>query len=126
MITLHHNIFRILMFQLLKDEEMEKTLMCLVVSHDDSSGVIKVDPSCDGIFIEWEDVGHQTIFEKVDKRLLEVTTTLGGTHVINPTWHNFMDKKLVTVHPLGGCPMAKDGKSGAVNHKGQVFSGLCF
>ena len=123
MLILQHNVFLILMFQLLKDEEMEKTLACLVMSHDDSSGIIKLDQCCDGIFIEWEDVGHQKSFEKVDQRLLEVATTLGGTHVINPIWHEFLDKRVVTVHPLGGCPMAEDGKNGAVNHKGQVFSG---
>jgi cholesterol oxidase len=124
MLIFHHNIFIILIFQLLKDEEMEKTLSCLVMSHDDSSGIIKVDPSCDGIFIEWEDAGRQKSFEKVDERLLEVTTALGGTYVVNPIWTEFLDKKVVTVHPLGGCPMAEDGKNGAVNHKGQVFAGI--
>ena len=93
------------------------------MTHDDSSGVIKLDKSCNGIFIEWEDVGHQKSFEKVDQRLLEITTELGGTYVMNPTWHDLLDKQLVTVHPLGGCPMAADGKNGTVNHKGQVFSG---
>ena len=102
---------------------MEKTLTCLVMSHDDSSGMIKLNHECNGVFIEWEDVGHQKNFEKVDKRLLEVTKELGGTYVMNPMWHKLLDKQLVTVHPLGGCPMAENGKNGAVNHKGQVFSG---
>jgi cholesterol oxidase len=34
-----------------------------------------------------------------------------------------MKKDLVTVHPLGGCPMGEDAESGAVDHKGRVFSG---
>ena len=75
------------------------------------------------ILICFSSTFHQKNFEKVDKRLLEVTETLGGTYVMNPMWHKLLDKQLVTVHPLGGCPMAEHGKNGAVNHKGQVFSG---
>ena len=97
--------------------------MFLVMSHDDSSGLIKLDPETNGAFIEWEDVGHQKNFEKVDDNLLKITSQLGGTYVKNPVWSSLFDKQLITVHPLGGCPMAKDGQNGVVNHKGQVFLG---
>ena len=108
---------------MLKDEEMEKTLMWLVMSHDDASGQIKLDENCGGAFIEWEDVGHQKNFEMVNERLLKCAEQLGGVYVQNPVWSSLFDKQLVTVHPLGGCPMAIDANSGVVNHKGQVFSG---
>ena len=103
---------------------MEKTLMWLVMSHDDASGQIKLDEKCGGAFIEWEDVGHQKSFEMVNERLLKCAEQLGGVYVQNPVWSSLFDKQLVTVHPLGGCPMAIDANSGVVNHKGQVFSGI--
>ena len=34
------------------------------------------------------------------------------------------NESLVTVHPLGGCPMADDGGTGVVDHAGRVFTGL--
>ena len=35
------------------------------MSHDDSAGKICLDPKTNGAFIEWKDVGHQQIFEKI-------------------------------------------------------------
>ena len=93
------------------------------MSHDDSAGKICLDPKTNGVYIEWKDVGHQKIFEKISERLLQITRELGGTYVVNPVWSKGMDKQLVTVHPLGGCPMAEDGDNGVVNHRGQVFIG---
>ena len=74
--------------------------------------------------MDWEDVGHQKNFEMADERLFKCAQKLGGTYVQNPVWSKFFDRQLVTAHPLGGCPMAIDGKHGVVNHKGQVFSGI--
>ena len=93
------------------------------MSHDDSSGVIELDPKSSSAFISWEDVGHQKIFEAVNDRLMQITKELKGTFVKNPVWSRALDKQLVTVHPLGGCPMGESGESGVVNHKGQVFIG---
>ena len=98
--------------------------MWLVVSHDDASGLIKLDGDSDGAFVEWEDVGHQKNFEMADERLFKCAQQLRGTYVQNPVWSKFFDRQLVTAHPLGGCPMANDGKHGVVNHKGQIFSGM--
>ena len=93
------------------------------MSHDDSSGVIELDPKSSSAFVAWHDVGHQKIFEAVNERLLQITKELKGTFIINPVWSSTLDKQLVTVHPLGGCPMAESGEKGVVNHKGQVFIG---
>ena len=111
------------LLQRLKNEELEKTLAFLCMSHDDSSGIIKLDPKTSNAFIEWNDVGHQQIFEAINERLMQITKELGGTFVVNPVWSSTFDKQLITVHPLGGCPMGDSGEDGVVNHKGQVFIG---
>lgn len=57
----------------------------------------------------------------------------GGQYVPNPLWRIVPEQataqmsgvqpggRVVTVHPLGGCPMADSGKLGVVNEFGQVF-----
>jgi cholesterol oxidase len=39
----------------------------------------------------------------------------------NPASERILGGNLMTVHPLGGCPMGSDRTKGVVNHKGQVF-----
>ena len=43
---------------------------------------------------------------------------LGGEYVDNPLWHL---RRLITVHPLGGCPMGRHPGEGVVDDHGQVF-----
>lgn len=55
----------------------------------------------------------------------------GGTAVANPFWKPVPDSltplfdqphgPLLTVHPLGGCPMADDAERGVVNQFGQLY-----
>jgi cholesterol oxidase len=99
----------------------ENTMTYLVMTHDDGQG--KMYLKDDRIRINWDDVGRQSIFQKVSDNLRKVTARLGGTYVKNPTWNKLFKHRLTTVHPLGGCIMSEDATGGAVNHKGQVYSG---
>ena len=44
---------------------------------------------------------------------------LDGNLMLNPTWS--ARKQLITVHPLGGCPMGDDEAHGVVDTNGEVF-----
>lgn len=99
----------------------ENTMTYLVMTHDDGKGKLYMR---DGrIRIDWDDVGQQSIFQKVSDNLRKVTKLLGGTYIKNPTWNKLFKHRLTTVHPLGGCIMGEDARSGVVNHKGQAFAG---
>ena len=100
---------------------IDHTQIYLVMCHDDGNGEIELKD--DRLNIHWKDVGRQNIFKKVSGELASATTALGGNIVPNPTWTKMLNYDLVTVHPLGGCPMGDDASKGVVDHKGQVFSG---
>ncbi|MGO9012365.1 MAG: alpha/beta fold hydrolase [Bryobacteraceae bacterium] len=100
---------------------VHNTQTYLVMTHDSGDGKMRLEN--DRLKLEWPGVGKELIFDKVNETLLNATTPLEGTYVIDPLWTKLFKKDLVTVHPLGGCVMADDASSGVVNHKGQVYAG---
>ena len=100
---------------------LHNTLTYLVMTHDDSNG--RVELQDDRARVDWPGVGSQPIFTRVSDLLEQATTGLGGNYVKNPIWTQLFGHDLVTVHPLGGCPMGEDAGEGVVDHKGRVFSG---
>ncbi|MCH7495965.1 MAG: GMC family oxidoreductase, partial [Candidatus Marinimicrobia bacterium] len=99
---------------------VNNTQTYLVMCHDGCGGVMTLQD--DRLRITWPGIGKDEIFIKAKKRLIKATEALGGTYVPNPTWTKLLGHNLVTVHPLGGCIMAKQSSDGVVNHKGQVFA----
>ncbi len=100
---------------------LNNTMVYLVMTHDDSGGQMRLEE--DRLRIDWPGVGRQAIFQAVHERLHQATEALGGSYMENPIWSRLLGQDLVTVHPLGGCPMAEEAGSGVVDQKGQVFSG---
>jgi cholesterol oxidase len=108
------------------DPQLEKgalnhTLMYLVVGHDDANGRIELDPLTKQSRIRWAGVGNQETFRVADRLMLQHTTALGGSYIQNPSWAFTPMRTLVTVHPLGGCPMGESHTQGVVNDLGQVY-----
>jgi len=93
----------------------------LIMSHDNDSGVMSLEN--DRLEINWPGVGEQDIFKRASDFLKECTTALGGTYIKDPIWTKLLNEALISVHPLGGCIMGDDAEKGAINDKGQVFSG---
>jgi len=100
---------------------LHNTITYLVMSHDDGTGRIVLE---DGrARVDWPGVGSKPVFRRVSALLEQATAALGGRYVRNPIWTELLGHDLVTVHPLGGCPMGDDAASGVVDHGGRVFSG---
>ncbi len=100
---------------------VHNTQTFLVMSHDGGEGELRLR---DGrVRVHWPGVGGEPIFDAVDEQLERASAALGATYVRDPIWTKLLGEGLITVHPLGGCPMGEDGGRGAVDHKGRVFSG---
>lgn len=93
----------------------------LVMSHDDNTGQLELVN--DRLKIDNKGVGASDTVKKLNKVLEEATLKAKGTYIPSPLWTKPLGRGLVTVHPIGGCNMGKDGKFGVINHKGQVFIG---
>jgi cholesterol oxidase len=77
----------------------------------------------DRLRIDWPGLGDQAQWKQASQLMQRVASALGGTYIPNLIWNDLTDHTLATAHPLGGCVMADSPDRGAVNHKGQLFTG---
>jgi cholesterol oxidase len=61
------------------------------------------------------------VFQKTEGILKAMAEKMGGRYVPFPLWQGLGNRKIVTVHPLGGCPMGNSSTDGVVDMKGRVF-----
>jgi choline dehydrogenase-like flavoprotein len=115
-------------------EAMRNTLLVGLVGHDEAQGhvVIPGDASLEGrAGVEWSEVRNSPWLEagyEQARRALEHARA--GAVLPSPAWRPVPKEMellvqergpVLTVHPLGGCPMGASHLDGVVNHLGQVF-----
>jgi cholesterol oxidase len=98
-----------------------RTQTFLVMGHDDGGGKMELEK--DKLRIRWPGVGGQPVFARINDTLKKASETVHGSFIPNPVWHEMLRQPLITVHPLGGCPMGSSAADGVVDHIGTVFSG---
>jgi len=107
---------------------MQNTVTFLVMSEDDSGGKIRLDD--DRVELHWPGAGQsepgasqpKPQYAWINEQLEIIAKGLGGTFIPNPLFNRLFGYDLITVHPLGGCPMAEAAEDGVVDHSGRVFS----
>lgn len=65
--------------------------------------------------------GDDPVFGKIERLLQALSSAMGAQYVPFPLWKGIASKKLIIVHPLGGCPIGHDGNDGVVDLYGRVF-----
>ncbi|KAJ2904834.1 putative cholesterol oxidase protein [Zalerion maritima] len=105
-----------------KDGAMEKTQVYLIMSHDSNQAILTLKD--DKPVLEFMGVGRSHHVKELNAVLEKATNAIGGTFVQNP-FYALLQQQQVTVHPIGGAAMARDGTgaTGATNDVGEVFSG---
>lgn len=117
-----------------------RTMAVALIGHDGADGRLCLRPSAqepspaDGqLDLAWPTLRDDPRFEARQQALQAHCEQRGWrTRVLpNPIWRPLPDTledlfgeqrgPLLTVHPLGGCPMGDDATSGVVNHLGEVF-----
>jgi cholesterol oxidase len=100
----------------------DRTQLFMVMGSEDTHG--RIDLVADRAEVEWVGVADRPVYEREQVRLRHASEAIGATYIPDPLWKLPITHSAITVHPLGGAVMADDAKSGVVNDRGQVFSGI--
>jgi cholesterol oxidase len=100
---------------------VNNTQTFLAMGHDNGNGSLHLVE--DRLRIVWEGAGEQPIYQAMQNTTVGATAVTQGIAIKEPIWTGVLHYRLITVHPLGGCPMGEDGARGAVNDRGQVYAG---
>lgn len=103
------------------DGPVARTQTYLVMSHDTSDGEIVLQH--DVPVVRWPGVGKEPSILRDNALLEQAADAIWAEFQPNPLWQTEMGRKLVSVHPIGGCVMADTEKTGVVNGHCQVFDG---
>ncbi|HEX5982761.1 MAG TPA: GMC family oxidoreductase, partial [Solirubrobacterales bacterium] len=68
--------------------------------------------------VDWNTKTSEAYFKRVRNLSDEICDRLGGSFMDNPIWHL---NRVITVHPLGGCPMGWSAEEGVVDANCEVF-----
>jgi cholesterol oxidase len=91
-------------------------LPLLTMGRDIPDGVMSLR---DGdLELNWTTRSSDSYFARVETTLARIAHALGGRYLNTPLW---LFKRVITVHPLGGCPMGRDASEGVVDSYGEVF-----
>ncbi|MFL6693636.1 MAG: FAD-dependent oxidoreductase, partial [Ramlibacter sp.] len=120
-------------------DAMERTLLVGVVGHDEAQGRIVLPDDSDELEgvagVDWSAVRDSPMVNAaylLARKTLRRGAPPEADILPNPAWRPVPDEMaslvkergpLLTVHPLGGCPMAARAEDGVVNEFGQVFRG---
>ncbi len=98
-----------------------RTQTYLIMSHDDAIGEMKLEN--DRLRVDWRGAGDDHAIVHGNKMMKEAAEGIEAQFIPNLMWMEQMGRKIVTVHPIGGCCMADNIDKGVVNADCQVFSG---
>jgi len=69
--------------------------------------------------LAWKVEPSEAVLDAIESVHTNLTEATGGRARAMPTWS--LLKSLLTLHPLGGCPMGTSAADGVVDHLGRVF-----
>jgi cholesterol oxidase len=86
---------------------------------EETSGTLRLEG--DAVKVSWPGAANEEFATRIDDRMQALTFALGASYVKNPNARSFLREKLITAHPLGGCPMGDDRATAVVDATGAVF-----
>ncbi len=88
----------------------------LAMGRDIPDGVMRLRNG--DLEVSWNTQSSKAYFDRVQQTLNSIALAIEG-ELLNPLLQLF--KRVITVHPLGGAPMARNDREGVINADGEVF-----
>ncbi|MBX7495268.1 GMC family oxidoreductase N-terminal domain-containing protein [Qipengyuania sp. 6B39] len=98
-----------------------RTQSYLVMSVDDAGGRLVL--TGDRVAIDWPGAGAEETMQRDSDWMAKAAQAISGQYFPDPLWTDPLGKKLITVHPLGGCGMGDDASEGVVDDACRVYAG---
>jgi len=90
----------------------------LVMGRDVPSGMFTLK---NGILdCDWTFAASKQYYDRVSRELKRLAEAIDARYAANPVWR-FDFQRVLTAHPLGGCPMGRSPQDGVVNEWGEAF-----
>jgi cholesterol oxidase len=93
------------------------TFPLLAMGRDVPDGVMRLHHG--DLDVDWTTRTSEEYFSRVQRTARDVAEALGGRLSNWPLW---LFKRVLTDHPVGGCPMGVDDRQGVVDRYGRVFN----
>jgi cholesterol oxidase len=92
------------------------TVPLLAMGRDVPDGLMSLEGG--GLAVDWDPTASEEYFSRVERTVGDIAGALGSKVTRWPLW---LFKRVITVHPVGGCPMGVDSRRGVVDAHGRVF-----
>lgn len=119
--------------------KIARTMLVATIGHDDADGhLVRGEDAHEDeegmLSVMWPDIRGDDRFARQHRTLQSLAQSgPGGQVLANPMWRPLPENvssilkaplgPMITVHPLGGCSIGSDWRSGVVDHLGRVFDG---
>ncbi len=104
---------------LMQDLDLDQTQVMLGMGHDRQEGKLFLEDNGNA-FISWPGLLDSDYRRLIREEFSRLAHGHGGKY----KYLKVFGDKMISVHPLGGCGMSDDPRSGVINHKGQVYDTL--
>ena len=101
---------------LMQDLDLDQTQVLLGMGHDRQEGKLILEDNGNA-FVSWPGLLDSDYRRLIRLEFSRVAHGHGGKYKYLRAFGN----KMVSVHPLGGCGMSDDPRSGVINQRGQVY-----
>ncbi len=105
---------------LLGDAHRSSSLLPLLgMGLDTPDGIFTLDEATQHLQLDWSSRHSDQFFEQVEDAMRTLASHLDAKFQVDPIW--YLHKKVITVHPVGGCAIGRGKDDGVIDVQGEVF-----